>query len=142
MMRSLLYAALLVLGACSTPSEPADETIGAPNEPASERLDASYEFEPYPGSRWYDPNGEEIPDESNVINAITGPDHCDWEAGVIMHVGWPMGRDAENISQSRQYFRDPEKVFPQGSLRTHFDGDTEVPKGAENTGYRTDFMEL
>ena len=141
-MQRLLCAALLVLSACSTPSEPADKGVDAPKEPSSARLDTSYEYEPYPGSVWYDPNGDEVPEETNVINAITGPDHCDWEAGVMMHVGWPVGRDAEDISQSRQFIRDPKKVFPQESLMTTFDENAEVPGSAMNTGYRTDFMEL
>ena len=132
---------MIGLAACGpgTSEPPPDSSPGA--VPATE-LESDYEFEPYPGSTWYGPDGEEIPDESSIINAITGPDHCDWEAGVMMHVGWPPGHDAADISESRQYFRDPEKVFPQDSLMTSYDPEVQLPDGAEYTGYRTDFMEL
>ena len=60
----------------------------------------------------------------------------------MLHLGWPLGRDAKNISQARQYLRDPEKVFPQDSFMTTYEGNTTLPEEAENTGYRTDFMEL
>ncbi len=109
---------------------------------ASTELSADSDFQPYPGSRWYDPNGERVPFESNVINAITGPGHCDWESGVILHLGWPTGHDAADISESRQYLRDPERVFPEESLMSTYDADAEAPKSADYTGYRTDFMEL
>jgi hypothetical protein len=105
-------------------------------------LSADVDFEPYPGSQWYDPDGRPVPKESGVINAITGPDHCDWEDGVMLHLGWPPGHDAADASESKQYFRDPERVFPQGSLVGRFDGDVELPEPAEDTGYRTEFMEL
>jgi hypothetical protein len=57
------------------------------------------------------PDGDEISEKSNIINAITGPEHCDWDSAVMMHVGWPFGHDTENVSRARQYLRDPEKVF-------------------------------
>ena len=63
-------------------------------------------------------------------------------SGVMMHVGWPLGHDAADISESHQYIRDPEKVFPQDDLMTTFGADVDLPKGAEYTGYRTEFMEL
>lgn len=97
-MRGILIVLLLVFGACASPK------TGA--------LAADYEFEPYPGSQWYAPDGEAVPKESGVINAITGPGHCGWESGVILHLGWPLGHEAVDSSESRQYFRDPKKVFP------------------------------
>lgn len=134
----LLLSLLFLPGSC------ARETGGPYTDSAGEppRLETSFEFEPYPGSQWYGPDGDAVPKESGVVNAITGPDHCEWQSGVMMHVGWPLGRDSETASETRQYLRDPEKVFPQKSLMTAFDGDAELPKGAEDTGYRTDFMEL
>lgn len=108
----------------------------------STELASDYEFEPFPGSTWYGPEGEEISEESNIINVITGPEHCKWQSAVMMHVGWPLGRDANNISESRQYLRDPNKVLPQEDLMTDFDDDVELPKTAKYTGYRTDFVEL
>ncbi len=138
----LALSTLIALGGCGDPGGGGSFVGNKLDEAAESELASDYEFEPYPGSTWYGPNDEEIPDESNVINAITGPDHCDWESGVIMHVGWPLGHNASDISESRQYVRDPKKVFPPGSTMTSFDDDVELPKGAENTGYRTEFMEL
>ena len=144
----------LVIGLAACGSGTSDPPLEPAGQPSTERehgsgdvtpstdLASDYEFEPYPGSTWYGPGGEEIPEESNIINAITGPEHCEWQEGVMMHVGWPPGHDAADASESRQYFRDPKKVFPQFSLMTTYDGDVELPKGAEYTGYRTDFMEL
>ncbi|MDQ3956826.1 MAG: hypothetical protein M3273_00735 [Actinomycetota bacterium] len=138
-MKHLLILGVLSLTACA----------GATTEPgalqpgeAGTALQTEYEFEPFPGSRWYGPDGDEIPEDSNVINAITGPDHCDWQSAVMMHVGWPPGHDAADASESRQYLRDPEGVFPRESLMTTFDPDVDLPESAEYTGYRTDFMEL
>ena len=105
-------------------------------------LERNYEFEPYPGSRWFDPDGGEIPDESGVINAITGPDHCEWQSSVFLHLGWPLGHDAGDSSESRQYLRDPQGLFPGEQLESNFDGDVDLPRGAEFTGFQTDFMEL
>ena len=130
-MKPAVMAILLALVACSPRAIEPD----APLSP-------DVAFEPYPGSQWYEPNGEPIPAESGVINAITGPEHCDWETGVILHLGWPPGRDAADSSELRQYFRDPQGVFPQDSLMGTFDPDVELAETAEDTGYRTDFMEL
>ncbi len=146
-MKNILVVMLLLLAACSVETnQPSAEAPASPSPTIATRsgseLSLNYSFEAYPGSQWYGPDGAEVPKESNVINAITGPAHCGWEEGVIMHVGWPLGRDAENISESRQYLRDPHGVFPQESVATAFDGDVNLPKGAEATGYRTDFMEL
>lgn len=147
-MKKLLIASLLIFAACAAGT---DESASGPRQaspvpsgtgtPAIE-LQSEFEFEAYPGSTWYSPDGGEVPDESNIINAITGPDHCEWESGVMMHVGWPLGHDAADISESRQYIRDPEKVFPQNHLMTTFVANVDLPKAAEYTGYRTEFMEL
>lgn len=125
-MKVAVIAAMFALVACSPQAiEP-----GAP-------LSREVAFEPYPGVQWYAPDGEPVPDKSETINAITGPDHCDWESGVILHLRWP---DAD--SELRQYFRDPDGVFPQSGLLSSFDAGAALPAGAEYTGYRTDFMQL
>ncbi len=132
---------LLSLAACTPAArEPAPPQTA--DGPAETELETDYEFEAFPGNRWYEPDGDEIAQEANIINTITGPDHCDWQSGVMMHVGWPLGHDAADTSESRQYLRDPEAVFPADSFMTTFDADTELPPRAEYTGYRTDFMEL
>lgn len=140
-MKNLLVGALIALVACGSDTT-GPRSVDAAGDAPSSRLETDYRYEPYPGSQWYGPDGHEVPMESNVINAITGPDHCDWEGAVIMHVGWPPGHDAADASESRQYLRDPERIFPRGSLMTRFDPDVELPERAEYTGYRTDFMEL
>ena len=139
--------ALLSLGlaSCQNGDQPevssrAPVTTAAAQSPIE--LESTYEFEPYPGSRWYDPNGEDVSEGSNVINAITGPDHCNWESAVMMHVGWPLGHDASDISEARQYLRDPEGLFQNGMLMTTFEANVELPKGATYTGYQTEFMQL
>lgn len=139
----------LTLPSCANRQEPASGPRAT--EPASPQgtegiaeteLANEYEFEPYPGSRWYGPDGNVISQDKNIINAITGPDHCDWQSAVMMHVGWPLGHDADDASESRQYLRDPEGVFPQTALMTSFEPNVQLPRGARYTGYRTDFMEL
>ncbi len=138
-MKRLVIIGLVTLAACGPGTT-------EPSSPEASQgrisLESDYEFEPYPGSQWYGPDGEEVPKEASIINAITGPDHCNWEAGVMMHVGWPLGHEAADASETRQYLRDPERVFPQRSLMTKYDADVELPKRAEYTGYRTDFMEF
>jgi len=130
-MKRATIAILLALAACSPQETDPDAS-----------LSPEVTFAPYPGSQWYGPDGQPIPAESGIVNAITGPEHCDWESGVILHLAWPLGRAAADSSQSRQYFRDPQEVFPQESLMDVFDPEVDLPDPAEDTGYRTDFMEL
>jgi hypothetical protein len=104
-------------------------------------LSSDYEFEPYPGSTWYGPDGEPIPEDTNIINAITGPEHCGWESAVMMHVGWPPGHDASDASESRQFIRDPGGVIDEGFAK-RLGLDVMLPQSADNTGFRTDFTEL
>jgi hypothetical protein len=135
-MRHTLIVALVLFSACS-PNQSAEPSGDLES---SGKLANEFHFEAYPGSQWYGPNGDEIPQESEIINAITAPEHCGWETAVMMHVGWPLGRAASDSSESRQYLRDPDEILP-GSLMTTFDPDTQIPTRARNTGYRTAFME-
>jgi hypothetical protein len=130
-MRAVALSILFALVAC------APEAID-PDAP----LSADVDFEPSPGSQWYDAEGQPVAKDSGVISAFTGPDHCGWEDGVMLHLGWPLGQAPEDAPKTKQYFRDPKRVFPQGSLVGRFDGDVDLPEAAEDTGYRTDFMEL
>ena len=137
-----IAALVVTLAACSPIHDPGPEPKHPAGKPVVNDLVSDFDFEPYPGSQWYGPDGDEVPMDSNVINAITGPDHCDWQSGVMMHVGWPLGHDAADISESRQYFRDPESVFPHKGFMAKFGEDVKLPREAEDTGFRTDFMEL
>jgi len=127
-MRAGLLIIALALVACSP------QAI-EPDAPLAEEV----VFEPYPGTQWYGPDREPVPEKSDVINAISGPEHCDWDSGAILHLRWPPKDDSAKL---RQYFRDLEQVFPQEGLLAKFDADVELPDSAEETGYRTDFMEL
>ena len=141
-MRALLMIGLAFLAGCAPATKEAEPLrSGRTGTPATE-LESDYEFEEFPGSLWYGPDGSEVSDDSNVINAITGPEHCDWQSAVMMHLGWPLGHDAADVSESRQHLRDPEGVFPSKALMTSYSPDVELPQSAEYTGYRTDFMEL
>jgi hypothetical protein len=140
-VKRLLIIGLLGLSACSNATgeaPPLQRTKGVPET----ELQTEYEFEPYPGSRWFGPDGDEIAKDSNIINAITGPEHCNWQSAVMMHVGWPLGHDAADISEARLYLRDPEQVFFRDTPMSTFDADADLPERAKYTGYRTDFMEL
>ena len=107
-----------------------------PEKPAS-----SYGFEPYPGSRWTDPQGQVVT-SPEILNVIQGPEHCEWDSAAMLHVGWPLGHESKDMSEARQYVRDPEGVLPEEPLRTSYDGDVALPDDAKSTGYRTPFMEL
>src|SRR5687768_5656519 len=48
-------------------------------------------FAPYPGSQWYGPDGRPLPMEEEIINVITGPDHCEWQSAAMLHTTWPPG---------------------------------------------------
>jgi hypothetical protein len=135
---TITFMAALLLVGCSPDSE-LPSSAGRSIEPS---LAPEARFVPFPGVQWYGPEGDEISFETNIINAITGPDHCEWETGVMMHVGWPLGRDAKDASESHQYFRDPEGVFRQDDFMTSYSEDVQLPDKAKNTGYRTDFMQL
>lgn len=92
--------------------------------------------QPFPGPTWTrygEPAGGEI-------NTIAGPDHCDWQSAVMMHLGWPLGTVSRTSAESRQFIRDPEGVMSvdlQRELRAE-----DLPVGAEDTGYRLDGLQL
>lgn len=106
----------------------------------SEPLTEEYSFEPWPGSQWYGPDGDEIPMEGRTIDAYTGHEHCDWQSSVLLQVGKRSGLHA-GPNDPRVYVRDPEGIFTE-QLLTSFDDNVAMPDVAQNTGYRTDFMEL
>lgn len=118
MIASLSLAVLLSLAGCSTGEATVDDLVGA---------------------RWTGPGGDPV--SSRVINVIRGPEHCDWQSSLWMHVGWPLGTRADSAADIRQYVRDPEDVLPV-ETETAFDTDVEMPKGASPTGFQADGVEL
>ena len=92
---------------------------------------------PLVGRQWTSAEGDIV--DSEVVNAIRGPDHCGWQSSIWLHLGWPVGRPAENASQMRQYIRDPRDAV---GLESGMDIDTELPDGATDTGYRNGNVEL
>lgn len=144
-MRRLLTIALIGLVALSGcgGSDDRPPAAGKADIGLSEtHLETRYEFESYPGSPWYGPDSGERILSTDVINVQTGPDHCGWEDGVLLNVAWPLGEEAETVSETRQYLHDPEGVFETEWMRGDYQGDADVPATAKYTGYRTDFMEL
>lgn len=106
-------------------------------------LDEDEGFVPYPGSQWHGRDGEPIPLEDQLINVISGPEHCEWESAAMLHVTWPPGaRAGGEFTEDLQYIRDPDNVIGNRRMFERFEGETSLPDGSRYTGYRTDFMEL
>lgn len=105
-------------------------------------LESEFQFEPYPGSPWYGPDGEPVPPKSGIINVIRGIQHCGWESAAMLHLSRPIGTPHQEDPMTYQYLRDPNSVFPVESLLSRFKGNATLFGGSEYTGYRTDFMEL
>lgn len=138
----LCVIALTLVAGCTQEKTPAGSVPETDGRAAKTKLVQDFEFEGYPGSQWYGPQGEEVPMKSEIINLITAPEHCDWQSATMMHVGRPLGDPAKNSAESDQYIRDPERVLPQEPLMSKLDLDARLPDEAEFTGYRTNFMEL
>jgi len=119
------------------PSGAVDPEVG----PAS-TLSSTYEFEPYPGSQWYEEDGDPLPPRSGVVAASLGPAHCELEELVLLNLGWPLGTDSRSSAEALQFVRDPGGVVSDETLESAYDEAASLPKNAEYTGYHTDFMEL
>ena len=139
---AVVCVSLTFLVGCESEKVPAGSVSDTGGRAAETELVADFEFEDYPGSQWYGPDGEKIPKKAEIINVITGPEHCEWQSSATMHVGQPLGDPAADSTESDQYIRDPERVLPQGPLKSKLELDARLPNGAEFTGFRTDFMEL
>lgn len=141
-MNRLLIVALALLSACGDAEERTPDPVRETNVGISATaLETTYEFEEYPGNKWYGPDGDRVR-SPQVISARTGPAHCGWHTAAFLNVGWPLGEEAETADQAREYLRDPEDVLEPEWMLGEYDGNVKLPKGAEYTGYRTDFMEL
>lgn len=93
------------------------------------------------GATWFGTDGDPV--SGSTINLIRGPGHCDWEAALMMHVGWPPGTEAVGDMPWRQYLRDPKGVLPDNvELRSTLETDAVLPDNASYTGLHTDTAEL
>lgn len=125
---------VLVLGGCmSSPGQSAalEPTAG----PASEMA-----YLDYPGPTWHDTEGRAVSGE--VINVIRGADHCGWQSVAFLHVGWPLGTEAQSSTQMRQYVRDPQGVLPPGIIPPTLELAADLPADAAPSGYVADRLEL
>lgn len=93
------------------------------------------------GNRLADGLGE--PNAPLVINTVRGPDHCGWESAVIMHLGVPLGQEAYDFANSRQYVRDPKQVLPSEGTQGPFVAAVhDLPDDARFSGFRNGEIEL
>jgi hypothetical protein len=83
-------------------------------------FDASAD-ESIPMTVWTDAAGERVP--TSVITSYRGPEHCGWESATFLTV------------DDTAYISDPEGVLGDRGFVVPFDGDTELPPDAIDTGY-------
>lgn len=81
-------------------------------------------------------------DRTFEVSSSTGPEHCEWQSAVFLHVGWPLGTHPDTSADLRQYLRDPQSVIGRPQLLGQLDLDSELPEGSRPTGYRTGAVEL
>lgn len=94
-----------------------------------------------PDSAWFGPGVVSSEISEDVIQVLPGPEHCNWEQALMLHVGWPLG--SEKTGQHfRQYVRDPHGVLPTERKLVDYGADADLPDSAEYTGYHTDGVEL
>jgi hypothetical protein len=102
-------AALVLLAGCgfSSAAAPGGDHERAPDGRVADYFSPPQEF---PGPTW---SRFGHPVSGFELNSVAGPRHCDWQQAVMMHVGWPLGTVAKDITQARQYIRDPRGVIDQ-----------------------------
>lgn len=96
---------------------------------------------PYPGFVWTR-NGAAL--QPGELNTIAGPDHCQWQTATLLHIGWPPGAVATELSGARQYIRDPKgRLSEVASLRgARFERSVTLPADAKPTGHKLGAIEL
>ena len=72
-------------------------------------------------SIWTDRDGDRVP--TSTLKTFPGPAHCDWQSTTFMYL------------DDQQYLRDPEHLLTSDTV-VPYDGDTELPADAIDTGYR------
>jgi hypothetical protein len=80
---------------------------------------------------WEDATGARVP--VTVISSFQGAEHCDWQDITFLVLG--SDRDSD------EYVRDTEGELRE-LLRSRYDPDASLPKGAINTGYHLDGRRL
>lgn len=137
MMSRLLVtgASLALLAGCGTATPPP-----SPAPSPSTKTVADYFSPPraYPGPTWTK-DGRSVGSEE--LNTIAGPDHCDWQSAVMMHLGWPLGTVSKTADDSRQFIRDPDGVIDT-KLRDKLGTGVALPADAKDTSYRHGELEL
>jgi hypothetical protein len=81
----------------------------------------------YEPQLWVDRAGNELP--ATTVHSDVGPAHCDLQSATILSVG------VTGPTVGEQYLRDPRGVFRDYTNGT-YDGDTELPPDARETGFR------
>lgn len=92
-----------------------------------------------PGTTWYGPDDRAVTDD--IINLFRGPEHCDWQDAMMLHVGWPIGSDRSG-QNLRQYVRDPNGVLPDDRKLADYLERAELPPTAQYSGYHTGTAEI
>lgn len=92
----------------------------------------------YPGPAWARDGRDVHPSE---LNSIAGPEHCEWQDAVMLHIGWPLGTRAAAVEQSRQFVRDPEGIIDPAAAEASLQV-PQLPAGARDTRYRLGDLEV
>ncbi len=91
----------------------------------------------FPGPTW---TREQKAVDTNQVNSIAGPEHCQWQQAVMMNLQWPPGSDART-STLREYIRDPQGVI-DSKFRAALQRPRSLPADAQDTGYRLGDLQL
>ena len=94
--------------------------------------------QPFPGPTWTK-DGRAV--DGQELNSIAGPDHCEWQSAVVMHLGWPLGTVSRTSAEIHQFIRDPKGAIDPG-LRDRLAIAVPLPGDAADTGYRYGDLEL
>ncbi len=91
------------------------------------------EFDPstddqFPMNVWQDADENRV--ATSVIRSARGPEHCGWESATFLTL------------DGVRYISDPEGVLRTSGPGSPFDGDTELPSDATDTGYQREGRRL
>ena len=75
--------------------------------------------------------GQTVP--ADVIVTRRGPEHCGWQAILIIALGWPLGREMRNEETTREYVRDQDGLA-SNALTGPFEPTADLPSDAVFTG--------